>query len=85
MVNLSTTKSVTLNADCKPDRMHIYMTSWVDDPNGEKETGSDGVEQVEQKIEHSISMHLSLLEVENLIKRLKENLKTCYAYKVEQL
>jgi len=82
MVNLSSTDKVTLNADCGPEKMHIYMTSWVDDPDSAGEVGPNGIPQ---KIDKSISMHLSLLEIENLIKRLKENLKTCYAYKVKQL
>jgi hypothetical protein len=69
--NLAVSGNATLSADVGSHSLHLYMIMVNNRENN--------------KIEKEISMHLSLEEVEELIKGLKRKLKLCYEAKVERL
>lgn len=71
--NLASKNNTTLDADVGSHSLHLFMTEWEPKPDEEGE------------IIGSISMHLSLEEVEHLIKELKHELVRCYKARVETL
>jgi len=75
--NLAVSGSATLNADVGPHSLHLYVIKTNEIKN---ESGYARLE-----IDKQISMHLSLEEVEDLIKGLKRKLKLCYEARVRDL
>lgn len=70
-INLACANNATLSAGVGSHSLHLFMIK----------RNKDG--DIDADI--SISMHLSLEEVEELIKGLKHKLKLCYESKVEKL
>jgi hypothetical protein len=68
-MHLASTNNVTLNGAVGSHKLHLYMMVW----------------NKEGDIDKEISMHLSLEEVEELIKGLKYRLVQCYKAKVERI
>jgi hypothetical protein len=67
--NLASNNNTVLNTEVGSHSLHLFMTHWTED----------------NEIDKSISMHLSLEEVERLIKELKHRLVGCYKARVEAL
>ncbi len=67
--NISPGNSTALNAEVGSHSLHLYMMRWAE----------------EGKIDETISVHLSLKEVEDLIIELKHKLIKCYEARVEAI
>ena len=73
--DLASNNNTTLDADAGSHKMHLWMTHWDNEDN------DDGVPHIKA----SISMHLPLEEVEELIKGLKLRLVKCYEARVKAI
>ena len=67
--HLASTDNATLSGAVGPHHLHLYALGY----------------NKEGELDKGISMHLSLTEVEELIKGLKRKLTLCYESRVEKL